>query len=158
MRGRRQTQRGVTLLEILIVVAIAGLMVGITFPAVSAGLDSIRLRSATDLVATTLNGAVNRANRRLAAVEVVIDPARQRMVLAGVAPGDQREVVLPDGVTIERVLPEFPGMEPGAPRQFLIAPGGTVPRIGVELKNRRNARRIVSVEPITGVARVETVE
>lgn len=158
MRRRRHNQAGVTLIEILIVVAIVGLMVGISFPAVTAGLDSIRLRSATDIVASTLNGAANRASRRQTAVELVIDPAQNRILLAGVAPGIEREIYLPDGVSIERILPEIPGMEGNPVRQFLIPPGGSAPRIGVELKNRRNARRIVSLEPITGVAKVEVVE
>ena len=37
------TRRGVTLVEMLIVVAIVGLIAGISFPAVSSGLESLRL-------------------------------------------------------------------------------------------------------------------
>jgi len=39
-------RRGVTLLEMLIVVALIGLLAGITFPAVTSGIDSLRLNSA----------------------------------------------------------------------------------------------------------------
>lgn len=61
---------------------------------------------------------------------------------------------MPDGVTIERVLPLIPNLDENLPRQFLIHPGGAVPHIGLELKNRRNVRRLVSVDPISGEARV----
>ena len=42
MTGRQ----GVTLLEMLIVVALIGLLAGISFPSVSAGLETLRLASA----------------------------------------------------------------------------------------------------------------
>src|ERR1035437_6655329 len=72
-RGRGKAA-GVTLVEMMIVVAIIGLMVGITFPAVSAGLDSVRLSSATDSLASFLNAAVNRAERRQQPMELIISP------------------------------------------------------------------------------------
>ncbi len=36
---------------------------------------------------------------------------------------------------------------PDAPRSFLLYPGGTAPRFGVQLVNRRNVERIVRVDP-----------
>ena len=54
-------QRGITLIEMLIVVSLSGLMVGITFPSVSAGIDSLRITSTSDSIVSFLNGALNRA-------------------------------------------------------------------------------------------------
>ncbi|HEV2686925.1 MAG TPA: hypothetical protein VGV35_00180, partial [Bryobacteraceae bacterium] len=71
--------------------------------------------------------------------------------------GFSRKMVLPEGVSIVRVLPESPE-DPNAGRTFLLYPGGTPPRIGVQLVNKRNVERIVRVDPITGVPRVEQVE
>ena len=79
-----------------------------------------------------------------------------RLLFASADPGYRREVTMPEGVTIERVLPLIPGLDETLPRQFLIHPGGTVPHLGLELKNRRNVRLIVSVDPITGGAQVVT--
>ena len=55
------------------------------------------------------------------------------------------------------MLPPLP-QETDAPRRFLLYPGGAIPRFGVEIANRRGARRIVRVDPITGVPQVERVE
>ncbi|MBI2687909.1 MAG: prepilin-type N-terminal cleavage/methylation domain-containing protein [Acidobacteria bacterium] len=151
---RKRTQSGVTLLEMLIVVAIIGIIVGISFPSISAGIESLRLRSATDEIVSTFNSAMNRADRRQIAVEIVIDRLQGRLIFASADPGYRRELTMPSGVTIERILPVIPNLDENLPRQFLIHPGGTVPRIALELKNRRNVRRLVSVDPITGGAQV----
>jgi type II secretory pathway pseudopilin PulG len=141
-------------MEMLIVVAIIGVMIGVAFPSITAGIETLRLRSATDEIVSVFNSAMNRADRRQIVVEVVIERVAGRLVFASADPGYRRELTMPDGVTIERVLPVIPNLDDRLPRQFLIHPGGTVPRIGLELKNRRNVRRIVSVDPITGAAQV----
>lgn len=156
-RVARANEAGVTLIELLIVVAIAGLLIGIMFPSVAAGLESLRLRSASDSLVSLLNGALNRAERREEAVEVVISPKENTVRLYSAKPGFERTFRLPEGVTIEAVLPELPDAQEG-PRSFLLMPGGVPPRIGVQLRNRRGARRIVRVDPITGVPQIEVLE
>ena len=42
--------------------------------------------------------------------------------------------------------------------RFDLYPGGTVPGFGIQLINRKNVERIVRVDPITGVPRVERPE
>ena len=56
----------------VVVVAIIALIVGLSLPAASAGLDSVRMVSASDSVAAFLNAAVNRAERRQQPVELVV--------------------------------------------------------------------------------------
>ena len=53
----------------LVVVTIIGVMVGVAVPATSAGIDSVRLASATQSVANFVNAAVDRSERR----EIPID-------------------------------------------------------------------------------------
>jgi hypothetical protein len=139
----------------LIVVTLISLMAGITFPSAQSGIDSLRLSSASDAIVSFLNGALSRADRRQLAMELTILPGQGRLELRSVEPGYLKELSLPEGVTIERVLPEFPGVRVEAPRQFLLLPGGTVPRLGLELRNRRGVRRIVRVDPVTGVPQLE---
>ena len=76
------------------------------------------------------------------------------LVLRSTEPGFLRKLELPEGVTIRSVLPPIP-VEADAPRYFLLYPGGAVPQFGVELENRRGARRVVRVDPILGMPRVE---
>lgn len=154
MTRRRRSQSGLTLIEMLVVVTIISVMIGVAFPSITSGIESLRLRSATDEIVSTFNSAMNRADRRQMVVEVVIDRTTNRLLFASADPGYRRELAMPDGVTIERVLPVIPNLDETLPRQFLIHPGGTVPRIGLELKNRKNARRTVSVDPITGAAQI----
>jgi prepilin-type N-terminal cleavage/methylation domain-containing protein len=149
------SRRGVTLIELVIVVAIVGLIAGITYPSVSSGLESVHLASAADTVAAFLNAAMNRAERRQEIVELLISLKDNTMVVHSTEPGFERKIELPDGITIAAVLPALPEQDPNAPRQFILMPGGTAPRAGIEIRNRKGTRRIVRVDSMTGVPRIE---
>ena len=152
----RRVQAGVTLVELLIVVALVGLLVGITFPSISAGLDSLRLTSAADSLAGFFNAALVRAERRQQPLEVTISKTDRVLSMRSTEPGFLRRLEMPEGVLIRAVLPELPVDAPV--RSFLLYPGGTVPRVGVEIENQRGARRLVRLDPITGVPQVERPE
>jgi prepilin-type N-terminal cleavage/methylation domain-containing protein len=139
--------RGITLVEMLIVVAIVGLIAGISFPAVSSGIDSLRLSSASDSLVSFLNGALNRSERRQQVVQISISIEKNAVYLN--SPDLARELDMPTGITIEAVR---------GPSLFLLLPGATVPRVGIQIVNRKGARRIVRVNPMTGVPEIERVE
>jgi len=148
-------RRGVTLIEMLLVAVLIGIMVGISFPAVSSGVDSLRLSSASDAVASFLNAALNRAERRQQVMEVTISREKNNLMLRSTEPGFVRELNMPTGVTITAILPDDHSLS--QERHVLLYPGGTVPRIGVELTNQRTAKKIVRVDPMTGVPEIENV-
>lgn len=139
----------------LVVVAIVGVLAGISFPSVAAGVDSVRLRSATDSVASILNAAVDRAQRRQQAMEIVISAKDNSISLVSNEPGFARELKMPEGIVIEGVLPKEADEE--GPRRLMVMPGGTAPGVGVQLANRHGSRRIVRLDPMTGFPRVESV-
>jgi len=153
----RQSKAGVTLIEMMIVVTLIGLMVALTFPAVSSGVDSLRLNQASDQIVSFFNDALNRSERREQAVEVTISKSQRLLSMHSPDVGFEKKVELPKGLSLVKVLPESEG-EADAPRQFMVYPGGAVPSVGVEIANVRGVHRIVRVDPITGVPRIQQPE
>src|SRR5439155_13763212 len=120
-------RRGVTLLEMLIVVAIIAAIVSVSFPALTSGLAGVRLTSASGSVASFLTSALNNVDRHEQAAAVVISPHENSLLVFTAASGDKPEkrLEMPSGVTIE-------GDEL---RRFLLFPGGACPRIVVVLRS-----------------------
>jgi len=144
-------ERGVTLLEALIVVGLIGLMAGLSYPAVSSGLDTLRLRSTSDSIVSFLNIALDHADRRQQAVEVIVSP-RENLLLSRTADlGFTRRLEISPQLRIVSVQPALPAVpDTEEPRTFLLYPGGGVPRIGIEIATLQGRRRLVSVDPVTG--------
>ena len=153
----RRAQRGVTLLEMMIVTALIAVVIGITFPAINSGIDSLRLRAATDGIVSHLTAALNRTERRQLAMEVGIFRQENLMRFISADGSYRKQFDMPEGVTITGILPDVPGLDSNATRVFLLHPGGVIPRVVVEVTNRRGAKRLVSVDPITGTAQVQVV-
>ena len=143
-------------MEMIVVVAIIAIAAAIAFPAVNSGIESLRLKSASDSVVAFLNSALNRAERRQQLVEIAISIADNNIVMRSEDPAFVRNLTMPEGVTIAKIHPEVIGTEE-TERRYVLYPGGTIPRLGVEIVNRKGQRRIVRVDPITGVPQVETV-
>ena len=138
----------------IVVVGIISLIVGVSLPAVTSGIDTLRLNAATNSVVSFVNSGLNRAERRQQVVELTISKNENALMMRSTEPGFFRKLEMPEGVAITHILPELPE-NPDAPRIFMLYPGGTPPRFGVQLMNRKNVERIVRVDPITGVPRVE---
>ena len=132
------------------VVAIIGAIVGISVPALTAGLAGVRLSSAAGSVASFLTSSMNRVERREQAAAIVITPSRNILQLFTAATGETAVTTLdmPSGVVIE-------GDEP---RRFQLYPGGAFPRMSVVLRNEKGARRSVTIDPITVVPSIRRVE
>ncbi len=141
----------------VVVVTIIGLITAVMAPSMAAGLDSVRMASATDNVAAFLNGAVNRVERRQVVLEVIISIKENRLVMVSNERGFTRELRLPEGIVIEAVLPRNDS-ENGEYRRLILMPGAAVPGVGIQLINRHNNRRIIRLDPMTGYPRVEYVK
>ena len=147
---KKTNQSGVTLIELLIVLMIIAVIAGVSFPALTSGLSSIRLSSASGSAASFLTTAMNRVDRREEAAAVVISPKENLLAVYTAASGEKpdRTLDMPKGIIIE-------GTEP---RRFLLMPGGAAPRMTLVLQNDKGARSSVQIDPATGVPKVQRIE
>ena len=144
--------RGFTLLELLLVMTLVALVTGLSYPSIASGLDTLRLRSASDAIASFLNTALDRADRRQQVIEIRISPRESVLSARSADDGFARRLEVPDSIRIVSVQPSLQNaVAPDEPRRFLVYPGGAVPRIVIEIENPNGRRRLVSVDPLTGV-------
>lgn len=145
----RNKRSGVTLLEMLIVVAIIAAIVSVSFPSLTAGLAGVRLSSASGSVASFITSALNSVERHEAPEALVVSPHDNSLLIYTAASGAKaaRKLEMPAGVTIE-------GEEP---RRFVLFPGGACPRITVVLKSEKGARRSIEIDPVTAVPKIQRV-
>jgi prepilin-type N-terminal cleavage/methylation domain-containing protein len=139
--------QGITLIELMVVVAIIALLVGETLPAATNGLSSIHLRGAASDVAAFLNSALNRAERHEQTVEIIVYPKQSRLELDSSEPGYTRTLQLREGIQIAG----------DNPIRVLLLPGSAPPRIALDLFNDRGTHRIVRLDPVTGVPQIQAV-
>ena len=148
-RGWPAGGRGMTLLEMLVVVAIISLVAGLSYPGVARGMERIRLRVAADDVAAFLSQAVSRADRTESPVELRFVKLQATIEMAG--PNTPlRTLRLPDGVTLSEVYP-VPEEGPQAVPTVLLLPGGAFPGLTVQLSTPSAGQRTVRLDPATGV-------
>jgi prepilin-type N-terminal cleavage/methylation domain-containing protein len=152
-RAKACATAGVTLIEMLIVVSLIAILAGVTYPSIAAGLDGLRLASACDSISSFMSAGLNRAMRREQLIELTISKNDNALWMHA-GDGYQNRCDMPEGVRLAEILPETP-MDPNAPRRYLLYPGGAPPRIAIRVVSDRGSQRIVSLDPVTGVPRVE---
>jgi Tfp pilus assembly protein FimT len=137
---------------------IVALLAGLAYPSAVAGLDTIRLRSAASQVASFLNTAMDRAERRQQAVELRISPEESALGARSADSSFAAVMSLPDSVAIASIEPAVVNSDgQNQPRRFLLYPGGALPKISIDLITRDGRKRRVTVDPVTGLPRSETV-
>jgi prepilin-type N-terminal cleavage/methylation domain-containing protein len=148
MRAARM--RGVTLLEMLIVVAIVAVIASISFPAFTAGLAGVRLSSSAGNVASFLTASMSDVERHEQASAIDVMPKENRLETFTAASGEKpvRVYQLSNGISLEG----------DDSHRYLLFPGGAFPRISVVLRNEKGARRSVEIDPVTAVPQIRRIE
>ncbi|MFZ5928763.1 MAG: pilus assembly FimT family protein [Acidobacteriota bacterium] len=150
MRG----ERGLTILEMLIVMMIVSLLVGLAYPSIGAGLDSLKLRSEADRAAALLTQSMARVERTQLPLELVIDRAAGVLAMRDPSGLQAREMRLDTGIRVAAILPPLTDEETA--RTLVLAPGEPFPGIAIVLANARGQKRLVRIDPLTAMAAVET--
>jgi type II secretory pathway pseudopilin PulG len=135
---------------------IIAVIAAVSYPTASAGLDSLRLRSAADRVMALLNLALDRAERVQQVVEIRVSPQENAISARSVDLSLNRTLELEVPVRITSVGQTSGGDTPPAAavdgqRRFLLYPGGTPPRITIELETKEGRKRRVVVDAVTGM-------
>jgi hypothetical protein len=115
-------------------------------------VEALRLRSESDSIVSFLHTAIDRASRNSQVVEIWIAPKDNVMIARSPDLAFSRRLEIPDAFHITAVLPPAE-VNPGDPRRFLLYPGGAAPRIGVEIANNEGHKRMISIDPFTGLAK-----
>jgi prepilin-type N-terminal cleavage/methylation domain-containing protein len=157
--GGGEKQRGITLVELLVTMAIISMIVAIAFPSFLSGLDGIRLQSAGRRMAAFLNLARGEADRDQLPIEILIDPGQNQISALSADGNWARELRLEDGVRMASVggaSPEGASKASAATAQrFVVLPGVPPPRVRVRLETDRGRSLAVSVDPLTGSPVIE---
>jgi len=145
-------EAGVTLLELVIVLALLSLAVSLVAPRFGRWSEEWTLRSAAERVAQTARYAHTRALFEQTYYVVEIEPATHQVRVLNPASGFFRGYVLPPGLTIEDG--ESP---PPSVVRILFPPSGVVEERNLWLSNRRRSRYRVHVSFLLGSAAAEAV-
>ncbi len=152
MRGKRgwaeRPAAGFTLLELIVVLFLAGLMAALVAPRFDAPLETARLRAGAAQLCATLSKA-----RLLAAADarersVLLDPENGGYRIAG----EEGLRPLPEGIRFERV--RVAGAERPRSPAVRFFPDGSGEEAEIALASAGGGRLRVLVEPLTGIAEV----
>jgi prepilin-type N-terminal cleavage/methylation domain-containing protein len=148
-------RRGITLLELMVALALTGLILAISFPSFMGGLDGVRVQATARRVGAFINAAHARVEREQEPVEILVDLKGNHLSALSVRGDWQRELALEDGVRLTGVVPPAPeGAPPDQPLRFVILPGVPAPRLQVQLTGRVGHSATIEMDPISGVPEI----
>jgi general secretion pathway protein H len=147
-------ERGVTLVELLVVMTIASILLAVVFPSIRAGISTLQLRSTAQRLAAASKYARDQAIFRQRPYELEIDPDSRTIAVLD-SSGNSRSFDLPADVHVAEVLPAQEN-DTSPIRRFLFSPDGSTVPFQIALENPR--RRIeISADPLTGFPKVSDI-
>jgi general secretion pathway protein H len=145
--------RGFTVLEILLVLLVIVLAMAITYPSLSRGSSSIRLRASARDVLNTFRYARERAITEQTEMMVVVDKTNRELIMSDSLGDDEKTYNLPDDVNIDRMA--LSGEEISDESMIVrFLPNGSADAAEVTLKLDNGPQIDIVADPITGGARI----
>jgi type II secretion system protein H len=135
--------RGITLLEMLVVMTLIGLLAAIAAPSVGSGVETVRLRSTSERLAATLRTARTRAMRARHYMQVSVDPKSGVVELRDLEGGSVASSVA------SWEIPSTIQVQSDQRLAFLVYPDGGAQAMLVTLRNQRGRELEVALDPFT---------
>jgi general secretion pathway protein H len=146
--------RGFSLLELMLVILLMSLVAAVSYPALSRGTASFRLRATGRDVLSTLRYAREKAITEQRGMRVVVNRETQQVVLSDDLGDGPRTYSVPQDVRISAL--QQPGRETGQEiLSFRFRPNGSSESGVIVLKSKTGAYLRVVTDPITGGAKIE---
>lgn len=143
-----------TLVELLVVMAVIGLVVGMSVPAFTGYTQRVRLKAVTRQTMGLVSLARSVAISSRQAHAVVMDPENGRLSIVNVASGDALEqtVRLPSSVTLEFEV----GGAPMPETQVVFRPNGSLGGRAISLVlSDRQRQQTITISGVTGAVTVQ---
>lgn len=132
-------------MEMLMVMTLIGLLASVATPAVTAGMETVKLRNSAERLAATLRMARERAVRTRHYFQVTVDPQTRRVEIRDLEGKFAREWEMPETIS----------MNVDRPLLFQFGPDGSVPSLHVELQNSRKRTANVDLDSFTALPTVK---
>jgi prepilin-type N-terminal cleavage/methylation domain-containing protein len=143
------SQKGFTLLEVLLTLAIMALILAVSYPSLSRATAAISLRTTGRDILNTFRYAREKAVAEQTGIQVTVDRENQILRLTDDFGEGNRHYLLPDNVRIQRVILGGRESVDGAVTvRFL--PNGSSDSVELLLQSRTGAFLRVISDPITG--------
>jgi general secretion pathway protein H len=143
---------GVTLMEMLVVIALASIVLAVVFPAVGSGLNTLALRSAGTRLAAAARYARDQAVYRQKTLQFSIDSGTGEVAVAALDGSGAQRYQFPDAVRVQAVLPAEDSQRSPV-RRFYFYPDGAAPDFQIVLTNSRRQLTVIG-DPLTGTTKV----
>jgi len=166
----REGSRAFTLLELLVVVAIVGMISALVVPRLLASLPGVQLKATARAVAASLRYARGQAVFETTPYVVALDRSRGLLIIepavspTAAAPGEvpatpappagQRVYALPEGIEVHALTDDADGGADPA-RMMLFFPRGDSSGGRLVLRNPERREVAITVDPITGAVAVD---
>lgn len=145
--GARRAKGGFSLVELLLVMAILGILTAVVLPYLPGALESSRFRGSAVEVRATLTLARTLAVSEARNLSVAIDLDRGEYGIDG----DERKWLLPEGVRVAVVRIGDTAAERGVVR-IRFYPDGSADEAEVAISSSGGGQRRILVDPLTGMA------
>jgi prepilin-type N-terminal cleavage/methylation domain-containing protein len=146
---------GFTLLELVLVILVMGLVLAVSYPALSRGSASIHLQGVGRDILSTFRYAREKAITGQMGIQLVASREKQNLILADEFGAGNRSYTLPRDVSIQRLSLAGRVITDG-PLVIRFSPNGSSDNAEILVQSISGAALRIVSDPITGGARILT--